>query len=178
MVSFTFVLLATPLAAEAQEPAKVPRVGYVLVVPSSSGRPLLEAFRRGLRERGYIDAHTGRRGDPMISRRVFIASVAALAAPLAAEAQPGGTLPRVGYLASFSGGTRTPTGTARTDFEQILRDLGWVNGQNVIIEFRFAEGSSEAPSRRICPSSVPPRSSSSSTRRPPGPWGYPFHRRC
>lgn len=33
-----------------------------------------------------------------------------------------------------------PTGTVRTVFEQTLRDVGWVNGQNVLIEFRFAEG--------------------------------------
>jgi putative tryptophan/tyrosine transport system substrate-binding protein len=42
------------LAADAQ-PAKVPRVGYVFGLPSSESRHLLEAFRRGLRELGYVE---------------------------------------------------------------------------------------------------------------------------
>lgn len=45
----TLALLA-PLAAAAQPPAKVPRVGYLSVSPV-----LVEAFRQGLRELGYVE---------------------------------------------------------------------------------------------------------------------------
>jgi ABC-type uncharacterized transport system substrate-binding protein len=48
------VLLLTDLPAEAQ-PIKVPRVG-VLSGGSSTGQPLHDAFRQGLRELGYIDS--------------------------------------------------------------------------------------------------------------------------
>ncbi len=46
-------LLAAPLAAGAQPPAKVPRIG-ILRVPSPPD-PNAEAFRKGLRELGYVE---------------------------------------------------------------------------------------------------------------------------
>jgi putative ABC transport system substrate-binding protein len=50
-------LLALPLAGEAQQPRKVPRVGYLS--PGSPSDPLrqrrFEAFRQGLRELGYVE---------------------------------------------------------------------------------------------------------------------------
>ena len=50
------LLLALGLSAEAQQTKKIPRIGYVRVVgaPSPPG-PNVEAFRRGLRELGYVD---------------------------------------------------------------------------------------------------------------------------
>src|SRR5436305_3463471 len=50
------VLLLTGFPAQAQQPAKMPRIGYV----SGSGDrktpgPLVEAFRQGLRDLGYIE---------------------------------------------------------------------------------------------------------------------------
>jgi ABC-type uncharacterized transport system substrate-binding protein len=51
------VMLAAPLAAEAQAPAKLPRIGYLLFGPleSPESRQTLEAFRQGLREHGYLE---------------------------------------------------------------------------------------------------------------------------
>jgi putative ABC transport system substrate-binding protein len=46
-------LLAAPLAAEAQPPAQIPRIGYL--APDPGMPPFAEAFLRGLRERGYIE---------------------------------------------------------------------------------------------------------------------------
>ena len=57
-----------------------------------------------------------------------------LAAPLAAEAQQAGKVHRIGYL---SGGLSTYRIEA---FRQGLRELGWVEGQNIVIEYRYAEG--------------------------------------
>src|SRR3989442_15206732 len=75
----------------------------------------------------------------MISRRGFVAgSVALVAAPLGAEAQAAKSTPKLGYL-SNSGGHSVPDNA----FLQGLRDLGYVEGRNLIIEARYSEGRSE-----------------------------------
>src|SRR5712692_6880139 len=48
-------LLAAPLAGEAQQPAKTPRIGVLSLRSASDSAPQLEAFRQGLRERGWIE---------------------------------------------------------------------------------------------------------------------------
>jgi putative ABC transport system substrate-binding protein len=62
---------------------------------------------------------------------------ALLAAPLAAEAQQAGKVYRVGFLSPFSPSDAAPWHQA---FLRGLRELGWVEGQNIRIEFRYAEG--------------------------------------
>ena len=63
----------------------------------------------------------------------------AAAWPLAAHAQPA-KLPTIGFL-----GTATLTGYSQfvAAFVQRLRDLGWIEGRNVAIKFRWAEGRAE-----------------------------------
>jgi putative tryptophan/tyrosine transport system substrate-binding protein len=48
---------AWPLAARAQQPARVARIGYLLTPPleSPEGREAVNAFRRGLHEHGYTE---------------------------------------------------------------------------------------------------------------------------
>ena len=76
-------------------------------------------------------------------RRAFIGTLAGglLAAPLAVEAQPGEVF-RIGVL-----GTSPPTDPAAVRlwgvFFQRLRELGYVEGQNLIVERRFSEGKAE-----------------------------------
>ncbi len=54
-----------------------------------------------------------------------------------AEAQKPTKVPRIGYLAAVSPSTIA----ARIEaFRQGLRDLGYVDGKNIVIEYRFAEG--------------------------------------
>src|SRR5438093_4764184 len=60
-----------------------------------------------------------------------------LAAPLAADAQQAGKVPRIGFLRVTSH-SRTPTHLE--SFRQRLRELGWVEGQNIVIDYRYAEG--------------------------------------
>ena len=60
-----------------------------------------------------------------------------LVAPLAAHAQPGGKVFRVGVLLPISPGNRTPAFQA---FKQRLQELGYVEGQNLAFEVRAAEG--------------------------------------
>ena len=47
-------LLVVPLTAETQPRVKVPRIGYIGDTPG----PYADAFRQGLRERGYIEGET------------------------------------------------------------------------------------------------------------------------
>ena len=51
----TLTVLATPLAAEAQQPTKVPRIGLVGGGSASSNAVRIDAFRQGLRELGYVE---------------------------------------------------------------------------------------------------------------------------
>jgi putative ABC transport system substrate-binding protein len=48
-------LLAAPLAAEAQQTATVPRIGFLSAAPLSSITARTEAFRQGLRALGYVE---------------------------------------------------------------------------------------------------------------------------
>ena len=78
----------------------------------------------------------------MIDRRTFLAGTGAvlLAAPLAAEGQQAGKVARVGVL---SPGSPFVPSDAFGAFRQGLRDLGYVEGRNLAIEWRFAAGHDE-----------------------------------
>jgi putative ABC transport system substrate-binding protein len=65
---------------------------------------------------------------------------AAIAWPLAARAQQANKLPRIGFLGS---GTAVVQGQWVAAFLQRLRELGWIEGRNLTIEYRWAEGSSD-----------------------------------
>jgi len=72
-----------------------------------------------------------------MTRREFITLVGAAAAwPLAARAQQGAKLLTIGFL-----GTGWSQWT--TAFERRLRELGWIEGRTIAIEYRWAEGRSE-----------------------------------
>ena len=74
----------------------------------------------------------------MIDRRTFLAgtSVMLLALPLPAGAQQAGKVYRVGFL--WDSPAVWPH--ALEGFRQGLRDLGWIEGQNIVVEYRWAEG--------------------------------------
>ena len=63
-----------------------------------------------------------------------------LVAPVVSDAQPRTTIPRVGVLEPGNPQTATDTGTCHHGFRQGLRDLGYVEGHNIILEYRYAEG--------------------------------------
>jgi putative tryptophan/tyrosine transport system substrate-binding protein len=76
-----------------------------------------------------------------MDRRVFLGTLAGglLAAPLAAEAQRVGKVPRIGLVSSMS--AELPQIRELSDaFRQGLRELGYVEGQNIVIEERSAQG--------------------------------------
>ena len=79
-------------------------------------------------------------GSPEMPRRAFMATIAGslLAAPLAAEGQQGGKVYRVGVLSPFS--SSFGPGPSFEAFRQTLRELGYVEGPNIVLEYRWADG--------------------------------------
>src|SRR5262245_64881712 len=77
-----------------------------------------------------------------IRRRELLAALsgAAVAWPLSLRAQQPAKLPTIGYL----GAATLPTESQRmAAFVQRLRELGWIEGRTVVIDYRWAEGRSE-----------------------------------
>jgi putative tryptophan/tyrosine transport system substrate-binding protein len=77
-----------------------------------------------------------------MKRREFITLLGGVAAawPLAARAQQPGKLPTIGFLVS---GTPASHGQWFAGLAQRLRELGWIEGRTVAIEYRWAEGRTE-----------------------------------
>ena len=81
-----------------------------------------------------------------MNRREFITLLggAAAAWPLAAGAQqPSSTVRRIGFLSPGVARTMAVRGLVEA-FRQGLKEYGWVEGQNISVEYRFAEGKEEA----------------------------------
>ena len=78
----------------------------------------------------------------MITRRVFVGSLTGglLAAPLAAEAQQAAKVYRIAYFQVLP---RAQNEQMLKALEEGLRERGYVPGQNIFIEYRFADGKSE-----------------------------------
>jgi putative tryptophan/tyrosine transport system substrate-binding protein len=73
-----------------------------------------------------------------VNRRAFLdVALGFLAAPLDAQAQPAARAYRIGFVSPQSA---SPTNTQLEALRQGLRKLGYVEGKNVVIEARFAEG--------------------------------------
>ena len=69
-----------------------------------------------------------------------MSAVAAAAWPLAGRAQQLGKVPIIGFLAPASPEVASPWVAA---FAQRLRELGWIEGRNIAIEYRWAGGHTE-----------------------------------
>jgi putative ABC transport system substrate-binding protein len=81
-----------------------------------------------------------------ITRRALMkgAAAAAVVSPGAVEGQQAGAVYRIGYLTLPS--RESAHGVADT-FELALRGLGWINGKNVVIDYRFANNDMERLAR-------------------------------
>jgi putative ABC transport system substrate-binding protein len=77
-----------------------------------------------------------------MKRREFITLIggAAAAWPLAARAQQPGKLRTIGYMGSTTPSAQSPW---TAPFVRRLRELGWIEGHNLAIEYRWAEGRNE-----------------------------------
>jgi putative ABC transport system substrate-binding protein len=74
-----------------------------------------------------------------MKRREFIAIIGGVVAswPVPARAQQAGKLPVIGFLGASAAATQAQWTAA---FVQRLRELGWIDGRTIAIEYRFAEG--------------------------------------
>ena len=72
------------------------------------------------------------------ARPSLLIAVALVAFAVIAEAQQAKKVHRIGYLSN----TDSATESARSEGIRLaLRDLGYIEGQNIAIEYRYAEGS-------------------------------------
>jgi putative tryptophan/tyrosine transport system substrate-binding protein len=58
LVTLALGLLVAPLAAPAPEPGKMPRIGLLFPATPAVTATMLDAFRRGLRDLGYVEGHS------------------------------------------------------------------------------------------------------------------------
>ena len=65
---------------------------------------------------------------------------AAVARPLAVQAQPRAAIPHIGYLWLGAAGEEDST---KRGLRQGLQDLGYVEGRNIIVDYRYADGHEE-----------------------------------
>ena len=70
-----------------------------------------------------------------ITRRAFCSMLLAL--PIPARAQQPKKVPRIGYLSAFDPARESTRSEA---IRLALRELGYIEGQNIAIEYRYAEG--------------------------------------
>ena len=74
-----------------------------------------------------------------MNRKIFCVALCALlfALSVSVEAQQPGKQPRIGYLSGTDAATDSPRAEG---IRKALRELGYIEGQNVVIEYRHAEG--------------------------------------
>jgi putative ABC transport system substrate-binding protein len=77
-----------------------------------------------------------------MDRRTFLCglTLGALAIPLTSEAQPTGKVPQIGFLTAGSLSATLPLWNV---FKERLRELGYLEGQNITFETRGADGRTE-----------------------------------
>ncbi len=83
-----------------------------------------------------------------LRRRQFVALLggAAAAWPLAARAQQARNLPTIGFLGASTASAQRQWTDA---FVQRLRELGWIEGRNIAIEYRWLEGRTERAAEMV-----------------------------
>ena len=111
-----------------------------------NGGTVFLAQARGESQHGLGDHADDRRGRSCFRRAPLATGILLLLAPLTvglpltAHAQQSGKVARIGYLGNSSPALEPDLLGA---FRQGFRDLGYTEGQNILIEFRWAEGRSE-----------------------------------
>jgi ABC-type uncharacterized transport system substrate-binding protein len=85
----------------------------------------------------YADRDKGKDMKKRITRFALCAMLFALG--VSAEAQQPKKVPRIGYVSGASGDVNNP-GPSVEAFRQGLRDLGYIEGKNILVEYRYVEG--------------------------------------
>src|SRR5215467_1554267 len=85
----------------------------------------------------------GASGKRRMKRKITVLTLSAMLLALcaSAEAQQAKKVPRIGYLSAGDPAGDPSSNAARIEpFRQGLRELGYVEGKNIFIEWRYAEG--------------------------------------
>ena len=110
---------------------KAGRAGHCPTARSTGPLPRIRSARR---------VNVGVRRHRMTITRPVLAAVLALGlltSPLGGEAQQAGKMYRIGWLSGRSAASAPQLSAALV---HALRDLGWVEGQNLVIDYRYADG--------------------------------------
>jgi hypothetical protein len=106
LVTLVLALLVAPLAAQAQPARKVPRIGFIGDTPG----PYADAFRQGLRERGYLEGETiameyrwaegrnERLPDLVAARDLHVLGMGGCRRPYSLWGEPAGGLPPESFI--------------------------------------------------------------------------------
>jgi len=80
-----------------------------------------------------------------MDRRAFLGTLAGglLAVPLAAEAQPAGKVYRIGLLGNTPLPESSPDAPGWGTLRQGMKELGYVEGKNIVFEYRWSEGKAD-----------------------------------
>src|SRR5262250_3373955 len=70
----------------------------------------------------------------------FALCIILFALSVPAEAQQPGKIPRIGYLSNADAATDSADSARAEGIRLALRELGYIEGQNIAIEYRYAEG--------------------------------------
>ena len=81
-----------------------------------------------------------------MNRRAFLGTLGFLATPHVAEAQPVGKIPAIGFLSFGFAAAVKPQDEA---FRRGMQQLGYVEGENVVVERRYAEGKVDQLRRHV-----------------------------
>jgi putative tryptophan/tyrosine transport system substrate-binding protein len=102
----------------------------------------LKARHRGRPSDLAVAAGTGRSIDRMMDRRSLVAGIVLLlAVPAAGQTQQAERVPQVGVIVVSE--PASPTEPNVSAFRQALRDLGYVEGKNIAVQYRYAHGRME-----------------------------------
>jgi putative ABC transport system substrate-binding protein len=94
--------------------------------------------KNGFSKAAFCGISIAVKGKAMNKTLLRLLTLLLLAAGTFAEPQQPAKVPRIGFLSTS---TPSAAASARADaFRQGLRDLGYVEGKNIFIEFRYAEG--------------------------------------
>src|SRR5262249_29647491 len=105
--------------------------------------PKLRVVISGLRRESLVQTEKPKRNPKARANLAIALVVLLLPSSHLASAQQSPKVPRIGYVAQRNPPTSTTPDPAADAFYQGLRDLGYIDGQTIQLEYRYAGGSED-----------------------------------